>query len=80
MENVAENEETYLNSSQKRLPRITSGGSGIYCCVTRCAGASCDIHKQKSGIGFFKFPENVLVSIEGEGRRYFRNQENNKYL
>ena len=62
MENVAENEETYLNSSQKRLPRITSGGSGIYCCVTRCAGASYDIHKQKSGIRFFKFPENVTLS------------------
>ena len=76
MENVAENEETYLNSSQKRLPRITRGGSGIHCCVTRCGGASYDIHKQKSGIGFFKFPENValskiwkylLVSIEGDG-------------
>ena len=29
MENIAENEETYLNP-QKRPPRITKGGSGIY--------------------------------------------------
>ena len=62
MENVAENEETHLNSSQKRLPRITRGGSGIHCCVTRCGGASYDIHKQKPGIGFFKFPEYVALS------------------
>ena len=61
MENVAENEETYLNSSQKRPPRITGGGSGIYCCVPQCGSASYDKHKQKSGIGFFKFPENVAL-------------------
>ena len=61
MENVAENEETYLNSSWKRPPRITSGGSGIYCCVPQCGSASYDKHKQKSGIGFFKFPENVAL-------------------
>ena len=60
MENVAENEETYLNS-QKRPPRITSGGSGIYCCVPQCGSASYDKLKQKSGIGFFKFPENVAL-------------------
>ena len=76
MEKVAENEETYLNSSQKRPPRIRSGGSGICCCVPQCGSASYDKHKLNSGIGFFIFPENVpfskfgkilLVSIEGKG-------------
>ena len=61
MENVAENEETYWNSSQERPSRITSGSSGIYSCVPRCGSASYDKHKQKSGIGFFKFPENVAL-------------------
>ena len=58
---MALNEETYLDSSQKRPPRITSGGPGIYCCVPQCSSASYDKHKQKSGIGFFKFPENVAL-------------------
>ena len=61
MENVAENEETYLSSSQKRPPRITRGVSGIYCCVPHCGSASFDKHKQKSGIGFFEFPEYVAL-------------------
>ena len=63
MENVAENGETYLNSSQKRPPRITDGGSGIYCCVPQCGSALYDKHKQKSDIGLFKFPENVALFI-----------------
>ena len=50
MENVAENEETYWNSSQERPSRITSGSSGIYSCVPRCGSASYDKDKQKSGI------------------------------
>ena len=61
MENVAESKETYLNSSQKRHPRITSGSSGIYCCVSQCGSASYNKDKQKSGIGFFKLPENVAL-------------------
>ena len=48
-----------MNSSQNRPPRITSGGSGISCCVPQCGSASYDKHKQNSGIGFFKFPESV---------------------
>ena len=59
MEDNALNEETYLNSSQKRPPRITSGESKIYCCVPQCGSVSYDKHKQKSGIEFFKFSENV---------------------
>ena len=61
MENVALNEEIFLNSSEKRPPRITSGGSGISCCVPQCSSASYDKHKQKSGIGFFKFAQNVAL-------------------
>ena len=61
MESVAENEETYFNSSQKRPPRITSSGSGIYCCVPQCGSALYDKYKQKSDIGFFNFPENVAL-------------------
>ena len=62
MQNVAENEEIYLNSSKKSPPRITSGGSGVYCCVPQCGSASYDKHRQNSGIGFFKFLENVGLS------------------
>ena len=58
MENVAENGETYLNSSQNRPPRITGGGSGIYCCVRQCGSSLYDKH---SGIGLFKFAENVVL-------------------
>ena len=50
MENVAENEGTYSNASQKRPPRITSGGSGICCCIPQCDSASNNKHKQKSGV------------------------------
>ena len=61
MENVKENGETYLNSSQKRPPRITGGGSGIYCCVRQCGSSLYDKHKKNSGIGLFKFAENVAL-------------------
>ena len=61
IENVSLNKETYLNAFQKRPPRITSGGSGIYCCVPQHGSASYGKHKQKPGIGFFKFPENVAL-------------------
>ena len=74
MENITENKETYLNFSQKRLPRFTSAGSGIYCGVPQCGTASYNKYKQKLGIRFFKFSENftlfkvwnkTLVSIKG---------------
>ena len=61
MEKVSENKETYLSSSQKKIPRITIGGSGICCCVPHYGRTSYYKHKQKSGIGFFKFPENVAL-------------------
>ena len=63
MESVAENEETYFNSSQKRPPRITSSGSGIYCCVPQCGRVLYDKYKQKSDIGLFNFQENVAFQI-----------------
>ena len=40
MENVPENGETYLNSLQKRPPRINSGSSGIYCYIPQCRSTS----------------------------------------
>ena len=61
MEKVSENKETYLSSSQKKIPRITIGGSGICCYVPHYGRPSYYKHKQKSGIGFFKFPENVAL-------------------
>lgn len=61
MENITENKETYLNFSQKRLPRFTSGGSGIYCSVPQCGSASYNKYKQKLGIRLFKFSENSVL-------------------
>ena len=61
IENVSLNKETYLNAFQKRPPRITTGGSGIYCCIRQCGSASYDKHKQKSEIGFFKCPKNATL-------------------
>ena len=61
MENVPENGETFMNSSQKRPPGVISGGSGNYCCVRQFGSGSYDKHKQKSGIRFFKFTENAAL-------------------
>ena len=61
MESVAEKGETYMNSSQKRPPRVQR--SGIYRCLPQFGSPSYDKHKQKSGIGFFKFTENAAFSL-----------------
>ena len=49
--------ENYLNSSSKRPKKVSSGGSGVYCCIPQCGSATYDRDGKKSGIGFFKFPK-----------------------
>ena len=47
----------YASSSKEKPKEIDGGGTGIYCCVPLCKSATYDRDKNKTGIGFFKFPK-----------------------
>ena len=50
-----------MGSSHGRPRRITTGVSEIYCCLPQSGSAPCGQQKQKLGIGFLKFPEDIAL-------------------
>ncbi len=54
---MAEDSNVYPGTSQRRPVELDGGGSGVYCCIPLCKNATYNRDKQKSGIGFFRFPK-----------------------
>ena len=51
------NQEVYPCSSKQRPQENVSGGYGMHCCIPECSSFFYDRNREKTGIGFFKFPK-----------------------
>ena len=61
---MAEDSNVYPGTSQCRPAELDGGGSGVYCCIPLCKNATYNREKQKSGIGFFRFPKDKEMKVK----------------
>ena len=54
---MAEESNLYPGTSRCRPAELEGGGSGVYCCIPLCKNATYNRYKERSGIGFFRFPK-----------------------
>ena len=76
---------SYATSSKERPKEIDGGGRGTYCCgcVPECKSASHDRDKNRTSIGFFKFPNDPdLQRTYGQllSKEFVKKRHNNSFL
>ena len=54
---MAEESNLYPGTSRCRPAELEGGGSGVYCCIPLCKNVTYNRYKERSGIGFFRFPK-----------------------
>ena len=71
----------YALSSKEKPKELDGGGSGVYCCIPLCKSATYDREKNKTGIGFFKFPKRPDINKKWSSiiKQYRRSGSNDSF-